>query len=200
MQHQTLFSHGNHICAVYETADEQLATAVEYVAEGLGRNERCLYVADAQTDLDQFRAALSRGGVDVAAEERRGALELRTTDSAHLVEGRFDCERMLGMLNDAVEASLDAGFGGLRTCGDMSWLLRGAPGSDQVVEYEAMLSQFFANVRALGMCQYDRSRLPAATIDMALATHPSVVAHGRHRANARYRPWPSAPSSSTGVE
>jgi hypothetical protein len=39
----------------------------------------------------------------------------------------------------------------------MSWLLEDAPGSDQVVVYEALLNQFFHGARAAGMCQYDRS-------------------------------------------
>lgn len=51
---------------------------------------------------------------------------------------------MLRMLNEAVEAALNDGFAGLRTCGDMSWLLDDAPGTQHVVEYESLLNQFFS--------------------------------------------------------
>ncbi len=144
------YQQGDHVCSIYETAEDQLATAVAYVADGLRRRERCLYVAD---ELDTFRRWLGAAGIDVESAERRTALLLRTKDQAHLDGGHFDYERMLAMLNQAVEDALNAGFAGLRTCGDMTWLLDEAPGSQQVVEYEAQLSQFFATVRALGLCQ-----------------------------------------------
>lgn len=75
--------------------------------------------------------------------------ELRRTAAPHQgpgapLDGRFDSERMLRMLNEAVEAALNDGFAGLRTCGDMSWLLDDAPGTQHVVEYESLLNQFFS--------------------------------------------------------
>lgn len=74
----------------------------------------------------------------------------------------------------------------------MSWLLRDAPGTQHVVEYEAVLNQFFRNVRALGMSQYDRARLPAHFVAHAgLATHSTVVIAGEHTTNrlfADHRP------------
>ena len=189
------FSQGDHVCVAYDSPQEQLAVAVLFIADGLRRNERCLYAADSQDGLDRFRAALTAAGLDAAAAEQEGSLLLLTKDLAHLKQGRFDCERMLQMLNDSVEAALNAGYIGLRTCGDMSWLLDDAPGSEQVVEYEALLNQFFASVRALGMCQYDRTRLPQGLLDHALDTHPSLVVDGRHRANPFYRRSWSADSS-----
>lgn len=177
---------------MYESVEEQIATAAAYLADGLARNEQCLYSADTEEALDRFRGALSALGFDTAALETRGALMLRTKAATHLSGGRFDCERMLRMLNDAVEAALNAGFAALRTCGDMSWLLDDAPGTSQVVEYEGLLNQFFGNVRALGMCQYDQNRLPEGLLDQALANHTSVVIDRRHTANPFYRPWPFA--------
>jgi hypothetical protein len=102
---------------------------------------------------------------------------------------------MLTMLNDAVEAALNDGFTGLRTCGDMSWLLGDAPGSEQVHEYEALLNQFFSSVRGSGMCQYPRRLLAAAQLDMALSSHSTAVVGGRHKFNPFYQlanPLPGA--------
>lgn len=181
------YHQGDHICAVYKTPEEQLADAVDYVADGLSRNERCLYAADEPESLDLFCDALARAGVDARAAERDGRLLLLTKETAHLRGGRFDSESMLHMLSEAVEDALNDGYRGLRTCGDMSWLLDGAPGSEQVVEYEALLNQFFASVRAMGMCQYDVARVPEGLLDHALDTHSSVVVSGTHRQNPYYR-------------
>jgi hypothetical protein len=182
------FKSGDHVCALYDTLEEQIAVATAYVADGLNRGERCLYVADSPTALYMFCESLDRVGVDSRSAVDKGALLLATKHEAHLVDGRFDCERMLRLLDDAVEKALNDGFVGLRTCGDMSWLLDNAPGSNQVLEYEALLSQFFQNVRAVGMCQYDRGRIPAVLLDHALATHPTVVVEQRHKHNPFFIP------------
>ena len=182
------FTQGDHICALYETAEEQLAVAAHYLADGLRRRERCDYVGPSPAGLTRFRAALAAEGIDADAAVKKGALIMATTDSAHLDGGRFESERMLRMLNDAVEAALNAGFVGLRTCGDMSWLLGEPEGAEQVVEYEALLNEFFRGVRALGMCQYDRARLPPHLVDHALATHGSVTVGRHHTHNPFYEP------------
>lgn len=182
------FEQGQHICSVYSTRAEQLAVAANYLSDGLMNGDRCLYVAGTLAELDDIRREIATHGIDATAQEFCGALLLLTSDSAHLDGGSFDSERMLRMLNDAIEAALDAGFNGLRTCGDMSWLLRGAAGSDQVLEYEALLNQFFPTVRAMGMCQYDRSRLPAAVVEGAVARHPWTVVGRKNRPNASHQP------------
>lgn len=180
------FRRGDHICALYETEEEQLAISAAYVADGLRRGERCFYVARSPAALGRFRSALRELDVDAGAMVRLGALIEATSAEAHLAGGRFDSERMIGLLNDAVEAALNAGFNGLRTCGDMSWLLEEAEGSEQVVEYEALLNQFFQSVRAVGMCLYDRAQLPSHLVDHAIATHPTVWIDRRHKTNPFY--------------
>ena len=186
------YRQGEHICVLYETAEEQRSVAAAYVADGLGHGERCFYVADSPAGLGQFRVALRSLGIDVEDARRSRALLEATYDEAHLVDGFFDSERMLAMLNQAVETALNDGFAGLRTCGDMSWLLGDPPGAQHVVEYEALLNQFFQGVRACGMCQYDRRRLPDTLLDHALATHSSAVIGGTHKTNPFYEPAASA--------
>lgn len=183
------FQQGQHICAVYDTPEEQLAIAACYIADGLQRDERCLYVAASDDSLDCFRTSLRALGVDVDATERSTALLLRTSDQAHLQDGHFESERMLKMLNESIEKALDDGFAGLRTCGDMSWLADTPPGAHQVIEYEAVLNQLFRNVHGLGMCQYDRKRLPAHLVDLAgVGAHSTLVVEGTHLPNPNYDP------------
>ena len=182
------FKQGEHICLVYDTLDEQRSAAARYLSDGLRRGERCLYVAESRAALEQFRISLRNEGIDTEAAAGSGALIEKTSHEVHLLDGTFDCERMLAVLNEAVETALNDGFQGLRACGDMSWLLDDAPGSDQVVAYEALLNQFFQGVRAAGMCLYDRQRLPVEMIDHAFATHSTAIVNGQHEVNPFYRP------------
>ena len=186
------YRQGEHICVLYETAEEQRTVAAAYLADGLARGERCYYVADSAAALGEFRVVLRGLGVDVDEVRRLRALVEATHDEAHLAGGYFDSERMLAMLNQAVETALNDGFTGLRTCGDMSWLLGDPPGAQQVVEYEALLNQLFRGVRACGMCQYDLRRLPDTLLDRALAMHSSSVIEGTYKTNPFYEPAASA--------
>ena len=147
-----------------------------------------MYVAQSDAALKRFRAALRRAGIDADEAVRKGALVESTHAQMHLADGHFDCERMLRFLDDAVESALNQGFKGLRTCGDMSWLLVERDGREQVRDYETLLNQFFRNTRAAGMCQYDRSRLRLQTINDALVTHSSTVLERRHQPNPLYKP------------
>jgi hypothetical protein len=89
------FEQGQHICAVYETPAEQIATAAEYLADGLRAGERVFYVADSRSGLARFRAALRRLGIDTEGEIQRAALIQKIHSEAHLIDGRFESERMM---------------------------------------------------------------------------------------------------------
>ena len=125
------FRQGDHICSIYDTEEEQLTTAAAYMADGIVRGERCLYIGATRAALQRFDAALQAAGLDAAALIERGVLIEVTHAEAHLIGGRFDCERMLALIDDAIEQAIADGFSGLRVCGDMSWLLLDAPGSER---------------------------------------------------------------------
>ena len=165
---------GQHLCLFYDQIDEQIGITVEFIRAGLERRERCLYVSDVAT-IGKLREQLQRSGTDVAAQVEEGALLLVTKDDAYLAGGRFDAEGMIAMLESAVQQALDAGFTGLRAAGDMTWLLDEAAGSERAIEYEAMMNEFYANSRALGLCLYDRQRLHPLALEAALRTHRSVL-------------------------
>lgn len=165
-----------------------MAVAASYLAHGLQHGEQCLYAGPDPPAVARFRQALTSLGIDAGAAVDSGALLLRHSADTHLLGGTFDSERMLRMLNDTLEQALNSGFTGLRTCGDMSWLLDSPPGAEQVIVYEALLNEFFRDVRASGMCQYDRRRLPHGLLDHALATHGSMASRVAHVENPFIEP------------
>jgi MEDS: MEthanogen/methylotroph, DcmR Sensory domain len=172
-----VYQQGDHVCTLFSEPKEQLQAAIEYIKGGLERNERCLYVCG-ETTPDELRAVLRDSGVDVAAAQKRGALVLITKHEGHLKGGSFSRPQMMSMLETAVSEALRDGFAGLCAAGDMTWLLDEAPGSEAIVEYEAMLNHFYANSRALGLCQYNRRTMPAAILDHCMATHRHIRIDG----------------------
>jgi two-component system, sensor histidine kinase PdtaS len=170
-----VYQQGDHVCTMFNSPEEQIAAATEYICGGLERGERCLYVCGEQTP-DEFRVELRRAGIEVEREEKRGALMLITKREGHLEGGSFGAAKMIEMLRGAVKDALDAGFVGLCAAGDMNWLLDDAPGSHEILEYEALLNHFFGEPtnKALGLCQYNRNTLPAQILDMCMATHKHI--------------------------
>lgn len=167
------YREGDHVCTLFSSPEEQLQAATEYIRGGLKRRERCLWVS-CERPVADFRAALNEAGINVKAEEARGALLILCKEEGHLKGGSFDPDRMIAMLHQAVKDALDAGFTGLCAGGDMSWLLEEAPGSERLVEYEARLNHFYKTNHALGLCMYNVRTMPAALLDHCMATHPTV--------------------------
>jgi len=178
---------GDHVCCYYDNAADQSAVVVAYIDQGLKRSERCLYIADDRSAAE-VAGFLGGAGIDVRKQLSRGALVLISSKEAHLKSGRFDCEAMLALLNDAVEQALNDGFKGLRAAGEMTWILSGAPGSNEALEYEALMNEFYPKSRALGLCLYNRSRFEPDILDDMLRTHPRVMIDQRLRKNPFFEP------------
>ncbi|HJU04691.1 MAG TPA: MEDS domain-containing protein [Nitrospiraceae bacterium] len=165
---------GDHLCLVYEDQTEQMAAAVPFIRDGLGRGERCLYVADDLT-LEEVSGALAAGGTDLAEERKRGALILLTKREAYLRSGMFDPEAMVNFLRRAVDQALAEGFSGFRVTGEMAWAWGPEAGCERLIEYEALLNKFFPAGRATAICQYNRRRFAPSVIHGVLRTHPIAI-------------------------
>lgn len=72
--------------------------------------------------------------------------------------------------------------------GEMAWALRGVPGSDQLVEYEASISRLVDKVPLNVLCQYDTEQFDGGTIFEILCVHPLMVIRGQIMRNPYYLP------------
>ncbi len=98
-----------------------------------------------------------------------------TRDDAYVRGGSFDPAGMISLLREETEKAAAEGYPCLRVTGEMSWALRGLPGSERLIEYESELNRFFPGSRCLALCQYDRRRFPAELLLRVLETHPVAV-------------------------
>ena len=178
---------GDHICAIYSTAAELARTVARFLAEGLSHHERCWYVASGD-EGQTIRAFLEALDVDVEAEIARGALNFISADEAYVIHGAFDPVATTQVFNDAIEQAYSDGFTGFRAAAEMSWVLQHEDRMHLLIVYEALLRSLFATCRAIGLCLYDRHRMPLDVINGALQTHPCTVtsASGGCRTNPFY--------------
>ncbi len=165
---------GDHLCCLYETEEEHRAVLTPFMRQGLEQAEKVIYVVDAGNAEFVLRY-LRNNGLDVESYLAKGQLGIFTSDEAYMRDGVFDPDGMIEVLRTETERALDEGYKALRVTGEMTWALRGLPGSDQLIEYEVTLNEFFPESKCLAICQYDRRRFDPALLLDVLATHPLAV-------------------------
>jgi PAS domain S-box-containing protein len=165
---------GDHLCCIYETEEEHRSVVTPFLRQGLEQGEKVIYIVDTRTAAT-ILGYLRDEGLDVEPHLARGQLAVLTRDEAYMREGVFDPEGMIALLRDETEQALAEGYPALRVTGEMTWALRGLPGSERLIEYEARLNEFFPGSQCLAICQYDRRRFDPAVLLEVLHTHPIAI-------------------------
>ncbi|MCX7913908.1 MAG: MEDS domain-containing protein [Thermodesulfovibrionales bacterium] len=178
----------DHLCLIYESKDEWRAAIVPFISIGLKRGEKCLYIVDAST-ADEIRGYLHKEGIDVLRVEKSGQLSILHHSEAYTLDGLFDPDRMIKLLITETKKALSEGYIALRATGEMTWVLKGSPGSEKLLEYESKLNKdFFPKYPCLAICQYDRWRFEPEIIKGVLMTHPLLIKGDQIYRNFYYIP------------
>ncbi len=168
---------GDHVALFYKTKAEQLSVVIPYIALGLARNERCLYIAD-DNSVGQILRRLQLEGVDTAEAMARDALRVVTKHETYLRHGLFEPAKMIADLQREVEVSLKSGFKGFRATGEMSWALDLPSALARMLSYEAGLHRNFPT-EFIGLCQYDETRFPPHIVQGMADIHPVLIRGGK---------------------
>jgi hypothetical protein len=140
---------GDHVCSVYDTDEQLVATVAGFLADGHPRGTMLVRPPRRRGFGDPIR---HRGrGIDVAAALRRTALNLLDSNETYTVYAGFDPEETMRVCNNAIEESLNDGFKGFRAAAEMSWALDVDIGRESLVAYEALLRVLFSTARATGL-------------------------------------------------
>jgi PAS domain S-box-containing protein len=178
---------GDHLCCIFETEEEHQSVVTSFLRQGLEQGEKAIYIVDTHT-AETILGYLRDDGMDVQPYLDRGQLVILTGDQTYVQAGVFDPDRMIALLQSETERALAEGYPALRVTGEMSWALRGLPGSEQLIEYEARLNEFFPGSQCLAICQYNRRRFEPAVLLEVLRTHPVAMIGTRVHDNFYYIP------------
>jgi hypothetical protein len=163
-----------HQCLIYEgSPSRHLPTLAIVICEKLQQNYRCLYL-HSEPMVAGMRSYLAATGVDVAYETAKTSLVL-SSEPEHLIDGRFDVERMIQSLSDSIDRALYDGYEGLWATGDMTWEFGPEQDFTRLREYEWRLEELFRKRPRLGgICQYHSDTLPREAVRKGLLTHPQL--------------------------
>lgn len=179
--------HGDHLCSLYSTIEEELAVCVPFMVHGIARGECCICVC-AERDVEPISQALSSAGVDLKAVCERKALEFWNVRESYLRTEEFDPNGMIDFIGRCEEKARAEAFAGLRWVGQMIWALEAGIDPQKLLEYEAKLNQYLPGSSAIALCQYDKSLFSPAIIHEVIITHPVIVIGDLVCPNPYYEP------------
>ena len=128
-----------HVCAFFHTRDEEYRVLLPFIKEGIQRSEKAFHIVDPRLRHEHFQR-MGEIGLDVAAIETRGQLEVRNWEEAYLRDGHFDQDAMLALIEEVLNSGKVQGFPLTRLVANMEWALEDRPGVDDIVEYETRLN------------------------------------------------------------
>jgi PAS domain S-box-containing protein len=165
----------DHLCLIYESHEEWRDAVISFIKIGLKKGEKCVYIVDAHT-AEQVRQYLHEEGVDVTEKEASGQLVILHETEAYTRKGSFDPDRMIQLLITETKKALKEGYPALRVTGEMTWVLKGLPGYDKILEYEAKMNRdLFPKYPCLAICQYERWKFDPEIIKGVVMTHPLLI-------------------------
>ena len=176
-----------HVCAFFNSPQEEYATLLPFVRDGLERGERAYHVLPAryrQEHLDQLRSA----GIDVRAAQQRRQLEAATPEEVYLRNGRFSKEAMLEVIQEALKAGPTLGFPLTRLIAHAEAVLQDGSVANEWIEYETRLNDVLPHYHDPVICTYDANLLNGAIAVDILRTHPVVIIGGRLYENPFFVP------------
>ena len=128
-----------HVCAFFDSFDEEAEVIIPFVREGLERGEKAYHIVDPAL-RDTYTARLEAAGIDMEEVQESGQFELRNWEEAYLREGRFDQDAMLELLESVLQDGAAQGYPLTRLVAHMEWALQDRPGVNDLVEYETRLN------------------------------------------------------------
>src|ERR1700730_8130760 len=191
-RHSVQFAGGNlggqrHICAFFNSIDEEHRVLRSFIKEGLERGEKAFHVVDPEL-RDKHLKLLAEAGINVPQAIDTGQLEVRRWQDAYLRGDHFDQNAMLALIEEVLQSADMAGYPLTRLLAHMEWALLDKPGVNNLVEYETRLNYVLPRYKDPVICTYDLSKFPASLVMDIMRTHPVVIIGGILQENPFFVP------------
>jgi hypothetical protein len=170
-----------HACAFFSGDEEEYGVLLPFVKDGFDRGDRAVHILHPE-QRDDHRRRLEAAGIDAAAAEERGRLELRSSTDTYLRDGRFDLERQLAVFEEI------AGSGRSRIVCRMDWAAQGGVVVDDVIEFEARINHLWCRHDHAVVCTYRQEQVGGDAMVDILRTHPMVIVGGILQRNPYFVP------------
>jgi len=166
-----------HVCAFFNNDEEEYRILLPFIMDGLDSGDKAVHVLNPEQRQDHLQR-LASAGVDPAAAQQRGQLELRTNTEVYLPDGRFDQDRMLEVFEQLASGNAKGGFPLSRICCRMDWAVEDRSHVDDVIEFESRVNDVWLRHDDAVICTYHLGRFGGDAVIDIMRTHPMVIIGG----------------------
>jgi hypothetical protein len=171
------FGQRRHICAFFNSIDEQHRVLHSFIKDGFDRREKAFHLVDPEQREEHLRW-LAEAGINVQEAMSTGQLEVWPWQDGPLRGGRFDQDTWLASFEQVLQSGPAAGYAQTRFFAHMEWALVDLPGVDDLIEFETRVNYVVPKYEDAVICTYDLTKFSASVVMDALRTHPVVIIGG----------------------
>jgi len=150
-----------HICAFFNSVDEEHRVLRSFITEGLDRGEKAFHIVDPELREAHLKRLDLRGGTRAA---------------------------MLTLIEEVLQSGAAAGYPLTRLLAHMEWACDDKPGVGDLVEYETRLNYVLPKYDDPVICTYDLSKFGSSVAMDIMRTHPVVIIGGTLQENPFFVP------------
>jgi hypothetical protein len=166
-----------HVCAFFNSDDEEYRVLFPFIKGGFECGDKAVHVVNPEQRSDHLQR-LAAAGIDTAAAQQTGQLELRNNTETYLQEGHFDQDRMLAAFEQMASGNAKGGFRLSRIVCRMDWAVEGRSYVDNVVEFESRVNDVWRSHDDAVICTYHLAKFGGEAVIDILRTHPMVIIGG----------------------
>ncbi len=176
-----------HVCAFFNNDEEEYRVLLPFIRDGFHCDQKAIHVVNPHQRADHLRR-LAEVGIDAAAAEERGQLEIRVNTDVYLPDGRFDPDRMIAVFEQLASGNSQGGFPLSRICCRMDWAVEDQSHVDDVIEFESRVNEVWRRHEDAVICTYHLGQFRGDEVIDIMRTHPMVIIGGTLQRNPFYIP------------
>ena len=168
---------GTHICQIFTDDDERNDALLKFLVSGLINKERTACFSE-KADAGAISEFFTHNALSFQELCQNENLLLHGTHDVYFKDNRFDPDRMLQLLADFYQESMQSGYSAVRVMGEMLPEVQQIPGGERLLEYECRVSLLLKDIPVTSVCQYDAHAFDGAMIMDIMKVHPHMVVKG----------------------
>ena len=166
-----------HVCAFFNNDEEEYRVLLPFIKDGFKSGDKAVHVLNPKQREDHLRR-LAGAGIDAAAAQLSGQLELRVNSEVYLPDGHFDQDRMLQVFEQLASGNAGGGFPLSRICCRMDWAVQDRSHVDDVIEFESRVNNVWLHHDDAVICTYHLGQFGGDAVIDIMRTHPLVIVGG----------------------
>jgi hypothetical protein len=111
----------NHVCAFFNTIDEEHRVLGSFYKDGIDRGEKAAYIVDPE-DREEHLKRLAEAGIDVQKIMDTGQLEVVPWTDVYVRDHRFDQDAMLAAVEKLIQSGHRCRLPTYQVSGDIIWI------------------------------------------------------------------------------